>query len=116
MKTENGDEKKQDENLEGYPHYPKSEDIYSQFDEEEDLNPEDPTEEKTEIDSNAIRQEELDKLVERDNLKVKERELDVPGSDLDETGEAREDKDEENQYYSLGGDRHEGLEEDRQDL
>ncbi len=37
--------------------------------------------------------------------------LDVPGSELDDENEAIGEEDEENNYYSLGGDRHEGQEE-----
>ncbi len=38
--------------------------------------------------------------------------LDIPGSDLDDANEAIGEEDEENNYYSLGGDRHEAQEED----
>jgi len=38
--------------------------------------------------------------------------LDVPGQELDDDGEAIGEEDEENNYYSLGGDSKEGLEED----
>jgi hypothetical protein len=38
--------------------------------------------------------------------------LDVPGSDLDDENERIGEEDEENNYYSLGGDRHEAQEED----
>ena len=38
-----------------------------------------------------------------------EQDLDVPGSDLDDLDEAMGEEDEENNYYSLGGDRHENL-------
>ena len=38
--------------------------------------------------------------------------LDVPGSELDDENEALGEEDEENNYYSLGGDRHESQEED----
>lgn len=41
-----------------------------------------------------------------------EAELDVPGSELDDNSENIGEEDEENNYYSLGGDRHENLEED----
>jgi len=40
--------------------------------------------------------------------------LDVPGSELDDANEERGEEDEENNYYSLGGDRHEAQEEDPQ--
>jgi hypothetical protein len=39
-------------------------------------------------------------------------ELDIPGSELDDDNESIGEEDEENNYYSLGGDRHEGQEED----
>ncbi len=38
--------------------------------------------------------------------------LDIPGSELDNEGEAIGAEDEENNYYSLGGERHEDLEND----
>jgi len=39
--------------------------------------------------------------------------LDVPGSEDDDAQEALGSEDEENNSYSIGGDRHEDLEEDR---
>ena len=38
--------------------------------------------------------------------------LDVPGADLDDEDERIGEEDEENNYYSLGGDNHNDLEED----
>ncbi len=38
--------------------------------------------------------------------------LDIPGAELDNQNEEIGEEDEENNYYSLGGDRHENLEED----
>jgi hypothetical protein len=38
--------------------------------------------------------------------------LDIPGSELDDDTESIGEEDEENNYYSLGGDRHEAQEED----
>jgi hypothetical protein len=38
--------------------------------------------------------------------------LDIPGSELDDENEELGEEDEENNYYSLGGDRHERQEED----
>jgi hypothetical protein len=38
--------------------------------------------------------------------------LDIPGSELDDDNEKIGEEDEENNYYSLGGDRHESQEED----
>ena len=39
--------------------------------------------------------------------------LDVPGAELDDADEAIGEEDEENNYYSLGGDDHDDLEEDK---
>lgn len=41
--------------------------------------------------------------------------LDIPGSEIDDEMEEIGEEDEENNYYSLGGDRHENLEEDIQE-
>jgi hypothetical protein len=37
--------------------------------------------------------------------------LDVPGAELDDSGESIGEEDEENNYYSIGGDNHNDLEE-----
>jgi hypothetical protein len=80
--------------------YPPSEDIYQQLKEEKDLNPEDITKKKA--------------LNEKDLRDVKTgADLDVPGSELDDQQENLGSEDEENNYYSLGGDNHNDLEEDR---
>lgn len=39
--------------------------------------------------------------------------LDVPGAELDDADESVGEEDEENNYYSLGGDSHDDLEEDK---
>ena len=87
-------------NLPGYPIYPESEDIYNNYLEEKDINPEDihRTKELNETDLNA------ESLVN---------DLDVPGSELDDEMEIIGNEDEENNYYSLGGDDHEDLEENQ---
>jgi hypothetical protein len=41
--------------------------------------------------------------------------LDVPGSELDDADEEIGEEDEENNYYSLGGDDHNDLEEDKEE-
>jgi hypothetical protein len=41
--------------------------------------------------------------------------LDVPGADLDDENEEIGEEDEENNYYSLGGDNHNDLEEDKEE-
>ncbi len=52
-------------------------------------------------------------------IKVKAKEnqgndLDIPGSELDDADEEIGEEDEENNYYSLGGERHEDLEEEKE--
>jgi hypothetical protein len=44
-----------------------------------------------------------------------EDDLDVPGADLDDADEKIGEEDEENNYYSLGGDDHNDLEESEDD-
>ena len=71
--------------LPGYPTYPSDEDIYIQNKEELEINPEVIGELKGDKKGNG---------------------LDVPGSELDDQLEETGDEDEENNYYSLGGDDH----------
>lgn len=90
----------------GYPHYPASEDIYDK-EKEVDLNPEDLTKIKRHGDKR-----------EKRNIKdfyedVTGEDLDVPGSEADEAEDNSGSEDEENNYYSLGGDDHNDLEEDK---
>jgi hypothetical protein len=94
----------------GYPVYPEKDDIYERAKEEKDLDPENlsrikPANDKWEIDP----EEELE--IEGDLLAD---DLDVPGSELDDDQEDIGNEDEENNYYSIGGDNHENLEEDNQ--
>lgn len=91
--------KDSDDNKKGYPLYPKSEDIYERFEEESEINPADTSKTKTAKSNNALRQQALDKKHE-----LSGKDLDVPGSELDDAQEAIGSEDEENNYYSLGGD------------
>ena len=77
-------EKSNKEDLPGYPEHDPAEDIYRQ---EEKL---------------PLKEEQDDELSQG---------LDVPGSELDDENEIIGEEDEENNYYSLGGDHHEDLEE-----
>ena len=99
------------DNPPGYPLYPDSDDIYEKSHEEKDLNPEDTSKKKTSKSNNIFRRKELDKK----NVLSGE-DLDVPGSELDDDQEAIGSEDEENNYYSLGGDDHDDLEEDQAGL
>ena len=99
------------ENLEGYPSYPKNQDIYNQFKEEQDIDPEDPTHLKDpEIDTSE-EVEELD--FTKDFIPT---DLDIPGADEDDEQEEIGNEDEENNFYSIGGDNHHDLEEDQNDI
>ncbi|PRD46643.1 hypothetical protein [Sphingobacterium haloxyli] len=81
-------EKDEDKNLPGYPHYPENEDIFEQ---------------EERILSDRVEQEE------RGREPLLDEGLDVPGSELDDAQEEVGSEDEENNYYSLGGDNHEDL-------
>ncbi|HVD96740.1 MAG TPA: hypothetical protein VNB90_00965 [Cytophagaceae bacterium] len=72
----------------GYPLYPASEDIYNRGNKVENLDFEDG---------------------ESDNG------LDIPGAELDDAQERIGSEDEENNYYSLGGENHQNLEEEHED-
>lgn len=89
-------------NLPGYPIYPESEDIYSNFREEKDVNPEDISRKKEAYDHAAIR-------------RYSTTDLDVPGAELDDDLEEIGSEDEENNYYSIGEDDHNDLDEKRDD-
>jgi hypothetical protein len=82
----------------GYPLYPTSEDVYSKFKEEEDIDPENVS--------------KLKQPVEVDFEGESGGDLDIPGSELDDEQENIGSEDEENNYYSLGGEDHNDLEED----
>ncbi len=104
--TESSKEKK--ENFPGYPHYSQEEDIYANEKEETEIDPEDPSRKKApNEDPEAVLNE---KNFEED---VTGEDLDVPGNEQDEENMGSGIEDEENNYYSLGGDNHENLEEDQ---
>ena len=94
------------ENLDEYPHYPISEDIFTHDKYEEDLNPEDVSKNKA---SNENEGRFNEKTFHED---MSGDDLDVPGSELDNQQENIGSEDEENNYYSLGGDAHNNLDED----
>jgi hypothetical protein len=94
------------DNLPGYPDYPVSDDIYSKYQKEADINPEDPTKIKESTLNVKIGSLGHNGDLTGDNL-------DVPGSELDDEQEYIGSEDEENNYYSLGGEEHADLEEDK---
>lgn len=86
-KKKKSPEKAIDAKVFGNPDYPASEDIYS-HDKKQSL-----AEQKDQAGND----------------------LDVPGSELDDKDELIGEEDEENNYYSLGGDDHQDLKEDQGD-
>jgi hypothetical protein len=96
-------EKQADINDVGYPLYPPSDDIYNQFTEEVDIDPENVLEMKPRNEDDSIKPRNEEDLVSDD--------LDVPNAESDDAEEAVGSEDEENNYYSIGGDNHDNLEE-----
>jgi hypothetical protein len=92
----------------GYPSYPPTEDIYGKFQKARNVNPEDPSKTK---DSTVLKNKKSDE----ESYSESGDDLDIPGSELDDDVEVNGDEDEENNYYSLGGDNHNDLEEDYND-
>lgn len=95
-----------DKNREGYPSTPIAEDVYNKWKEEADLNPEDLTKRKSPNERPGMRNEK-DFLQDMSGA-----DLDVPGTELDDAQERIGSEDEENNYYSIGGDAHNDLDED----
>ncbi len=95
--------------LPDYTLYGANQDIYRQGKEEQDIDPEDISKKKT-------KNEEPNSLNEKDFKEDQSGgDLDVPGSELDDAQEKIGSEDEENNYYSLGGDNHTDLEENKSD-
>jgi len=91
--------------LNGYPVYPPEEDIYIQALKESTIS--------TEAIS-KIKVSKEEEIVEIDTVKdLSDIDLDIPGSELDDEQEIIGNEDEENNYYSLGGDDHNDLDEDK---
>jgi hypothetical protein len=87
--------------------YPPSEDIYSKFHKEGDINPGDISKKKIPVEINNRRK--LNEKNFEEDMAVGD--LDIPGSELDDAMEAIGSEDEENNHYSIGGDNHNNLEE-----
>ncbi len=78
--------------------YPPHEDIYEQFKKESEIDPEDPTHLKTVETPGILNEKGFDE-------DVSGADLDIPGAELDDSSEEIGSEDEENNYYSLGGDK-----------
>ena len=84
--------------LPGYPKYPEKDDMYAKGEKLDDIDPDD---------GSSLRASADDEENPGDDL-------DVPGAELDDADEKIGEEDEENNYYSLGGDDHDDLEEDQE--
>jgi hypothetical protein len=94
------------DHLQEYPLYPAEDDIFNKAKEEAELDPEDTSKiKKTDMDLSAS-EEDIEDNKSGD-------ELDIPGSELDDEQEMIGNEDEENNYYSLGGDDHNDLDEEK---
>lgn len=97
------------DNTEGYPLYPPKDDIYNRYKEEQNVDPEDPSHLKEPL---PDPKEDVNAEEELSNPELLNDDLDVPGAELDDEQEKIGSEDEENNYYSIGGDNHHDLEED----
>jgi hypothetical protein len=89
-------------------HYPVNEDLYNQFKKEADIDPEEVSKQKERIKIDRTEQPN-----EKDfNQDKSGSDLDIAGSELDDLQENIGSEDEENNYYSIGGDDHNDLDED----
>ncbi len=88
--------------------YPPSEDIYSMGTQEADIDPDDIS--RTKI-SNVNDGKYNEKTFNQDKSGD---DLDIPGAELDDGQEDIGSEDEENNGYSIGGDNHNDLEENRE--
>ena len=105
----NSKEPNDESNVPDFLNYPSSEDIYRQGQKEEDIDPSDPTKMKQTADvESSTDPKELDF-----NSTQTGKDLDIPGAELDDDMENVGSEDEENNYYSIGGDNHEDLEENK---
>lgn len=108
MDPNDKDDELYDEDLPG--NYPANEDIFRLGLIDPDIDPEDisRTKRALEMDSDDWNEKSFE-----DDLTGGD--LDVPGSEYDDEDEAIGREDEENNYYSLGGDNHESQEENQGD-
>lgn len=96
-------------NTPGYPLYPANEDIYNQFQKEENINPDENPEKEDRVGINKFGTDNPQDFEDH----ISENDMDIPGSELDDEQENIGNEDEENNYYSLGGENHHDLDEDQ---
>lgn len=106
---ESQEDNDEENNLPGYPVYPEGEDIYSIYMEEREINPEDISKTKEPTQNYKVGTGNEKNF----NDDFSGSDLDIPGSELNDDMENIGIEDEENNYYSLGGDDHDDLEENQ---
>jgi len=110
MKTKKQISEKPDEIVDnkfpGYPQYPASDDIYNKYEKIDEPDVENIPQRKKRVVKNDLNEKDF-------NDDYTGADLDIPGAELDDEQEAIGSEDEENNYYSLGGDNHDDLEEDQ---
>ena len=99
---------KEENTFPDYPNYAGSDDIYN-TDKEEELNPKETSRIKKTYKRSGKKNE--DKIIEN----ATGNDLDVPGSERQEMEENEGSKDLENNFFSLGGDEYNDLDEDESD-
>lgn len=105
MHAKNNDKMKNKNKFPGYPQYESSEDIYNRGEKEMELDPNNLSKKKSRNEKRgSANEKDFDEDMSGDDL-------DVPGSELDDQQESVGSEDEENNYYSIGGDNHIDLEE-----
>ena len=97
------------DDLQEYKLYPENEDIYKKYKEEEELDPED----ISKVKKSSWDDEVVSDIDSELNEAVPGSDLDIPGSELDDEQEMMGSEDEENNYYSLGDDDHNEMEDDK---
>ena len=101
----------ENKDLPGYPLYPATEDIYGNSKEEKNIDPEDTSKIKEPGDSSPAGKNNEKDFAEDPSGS----DLDVPGSEQDGEQAKNGNEDEENNFYSLGGEDHNDLDEDHGD-
>jgi hypothetical protein len=111
-KKSNGEGQNKEDQIPESLLYPPSEDIYNQLKKESDINPDDITKKKIPVDVNN--RGEFNEINPEGDMSAAD--LDIPGSELDDAQEQVGSEDEENNHYSIGGDNHNDLEENNDDV
>jgi hypothetical protein len=92
----------------GYPSYPEGEDVYNKLKKEGTIEPDDVSQKKAAVENEEEYSElEIPKTLDGHDI-------DVPGSELDDEQENIGNEDEENNFYSLGSDEQNDIEEENE--